>query len=535
MSAHSLPLPFVEPPTTRARRRAWPLPVEPAAVPHTIPKPPCRRAVWLAMHLRNWPMHAALSVVSEPERSALASRPLAVVDSDRRGTIAACNELAKGHGIRQGHSLNAAIAMRADTKFLTRQPQRELDLLQEVADIASTYTSSVQVQPPNELLLEVRGSFRLFGGMVSLLDQVKKDFESRGFKPQIAVSSTSQSALWIARSTSMSVVPPRTLIPTIARLPVSLLHWPAELELRLARFGVLCIGDLLKLPRGGLARRIGHDRLAELDHAVGRHPQIRKAHRPTEQFNDRILLDFEIETTGLLGRIIERHLFRLREFLTSRNLAVDEVLIDLLHREQPTTAVRIGLAAPTADVAHMASLLHEQLARTALCAPVTEIRLRVTHLKPAPSVSRELFRATRGDTAAATTQQQARLLEQLRSRLGAQAVASLEAAADYRPESAQVLAPAQIGEIPRSPSTLSATLPPRPLWLLPEPRSLCSKRRDGPELPQLQGPEVIKAGWWDGHDIARSYFHVRSPLGARAWVYEDLECAGRWSLQGLFG
>lgn len=531
MNVHSLPLPFIEP-TARSKRASWPRPADPTAVPRAVPKPSRHRAIWLAVHLGNWPMHAALSTLSELERSTLVARSLAVVDSDRRGTVVACNEVAQRQGIRAGHSLNSTIALCAETKFLTRMPQREHDLLREVADLASSFTSGVQLQPPNELLLEVRGSFRLFGGMAALLERVRTDFELRGFKPQMALSATSQSALWIARSAAMSIVPPRALIQTIARLPVSLLHWPADLELRLTRFGVLCIGDLLKLPRGSLARRIGHDRLAELDHAVGRHPQVRKAYRPTEQFSDRILLDFEIETTGLLGRVIEKHLARLNEFLTSRNLAVDEVLVDLSHREHPATPVRIGLAAPTADVAHIAGLLHEQLTRTTLCAPVTEIRLRVTHLKSAPSISRELFRGSHGDAAAASTQHQARLLEQLRSRLGVQAIAALRAVADYRPERAQSLAPAQIGEVSYMPNH-STTMPQRPLWLLPEPRSLRLKRRA--ELPRLQGPELIEAGWWDMCGVARRYFHVRTPLGARAWMYEDLKHPGHFLLHGLFG
>lgn len=533
MNAHSLPLPFPES-TLPARPRPLLLAVEaPAAVRRITPTPTRRRAVWLALHLQGWPLHASLSTLGEAERSTLASRALAVVDADRRGTIAACNDFAEQQGIRPGHSLNAAIALCADTKFLIRDMKRESDLLQQTADLAYQYTSSVHLQPPNELLLEVRGSFRLFGGMAALLARIRTDFESQRLKPQIALSATSQSALWIARSGATKIVSPRELIPTIARLPVFILHWPSELELRLSRFGVVCIGDLLKLPRGSLARRIGYDRLAELDHAVGRHPQVRKAHRPPDAFDDLILLDSEIETTGLLGTVIEARLGRLHDFLTARNLAIDELLIDLLHRDVPPTSVRIGLAGPTADVAHVCRLLHEQLARTALSAPVREVRLRVSHLKSAPSISRELFCMSH-DTAAPNSGQQARLLEQLRSRLGTQAIACVFAAADYRPECAQSVTPARMGRLPEVPS-LPATLLPRPTWLLPEPREVCSARLRTAPLARLQGPEMIEAGWWDGQQASRSYFHVRSPLGARAWVYEDRLRPGQWALHGLFG
>ncbi len=76
-----------------------------------------------------------------------------------------------------------------------------------------------------------------------------------------------------------------------------------------------------------------------------------------------------------------------------------------------------------------------------------------------------------------------------------------------------------------------------PLWLLKEPRPL--SHHDGwpylcGPLEAESGPERIESGWWDGQDIARDYFIVRDPHGARFWIYRDLGDASAWYLHGVF-
>jgi protein ImuB len=244
-----------------------------------------------------------------------------------------------------------------------------------------------------------------------------------------------------------------------------------------------------------------------------------------------VLLDFEIETTGLLSTIIEARFTRLARFLAKRTLATDRVHIDLWHREQPATSVAIGLAAPTSDMAHVTKLMHEQLARLALPAPVVEATIRVDHLQPQPTGSRDLFDRTSASPACADTEPQARLLEQLRSRLGEKAVQQLMLEADHRPECANEVRSAVIGERAKR-SDLPAGLAPRPLWLLASPRAIASSSRLGSSI--LSGPEAIEGGWWDGLPIHRDYFVARSSRGALAWVFRD-RGSTHSHVHGLFG
>jgi protein ImuB len=512
-------------------------PVLPAA-PAPVATSTHRRSVWLAIHLRGWQLHATLMQLASQERELLSQKPLAVVEDDRRGTLVACNALAHARGVRVGHSLNAAIALCAEMQFLPRQPASETELLRQIATECDRYTPFVSLEPPNELLLEVRGSVRLFGGIDGLIEQVRADFARHGLATaggmtaQLAMTPTPQSALWFARAAREPiVVRPRQLVPSIAALPVSFLLWPAELELRLARFGVLSIGDLLRLPRAGLDRRIGHERLEELDHAVGRHRQVRRRHRVADLYSDRVLLDFEIETTGLLSTILEARFGRLAHFLAKRTLATDKVHIILHHRDTQATQVTIGLAAPTSDTAHVAKLMHEQLTRLELPAPVVEATIRVDRLLPQPSGSRDLFDRTAFSPASASTEPQARLLEQLRSRLGERGIRQLALTADHRPECAN-----EIREATVNPGGPEVRLPPgmarRPLWLLPTPRRIPPSRRMSASI--VSGPEAIEGGWWDGLPAQREYFVARSARGALAWIFRERAEAPLF-VHGLFG
>jgi protein ImuB len=527
MSARVLPLPLPAPlPPAAAVVRQVPVTQEPA--PPVAKK---RRAVWLAIHLHGWQLHAALAGLSDKERAVLSAQPLAIVEADRRATLVACNSLAHDRGVRPGHSLNASIALCAQTQFLPRDLSSEGSLLESLASHCERYTSTVSVEQPNELLLEIRGSIKLFGGIEALIDRIRCDLSELGLTPRLAVAPTAQSSLWLSRiATKPIVVKPRTLLPAIGRLPVAYLCWPPDIELRLARFGVLTISDLLRLPRAGLSRRIGHERLAELDRAVGRHREVRRNHRSTQTYRDRVHLDFEIETTGLLSAVIHKRFERLSRYLIQRTLATDRVYIDLRHRERDPTRVVIGLACATSETSHIAKLMHEQLAKLELPAPVKELLIRADRLVPQPSRSRELFGRQLLESIATSTEAQARLLEQLSSRLGSEAVQQIAVHADYRPECANQIELATVTSTALTPE-IPASLAPRPLWLLPAPKALRNNRK----VTVIRGPEAIEAGWWDGVAVLRNYFHVKSSRGAHAWIFCSGEEPQHRFIQGLFG
>ncbi len=532
-----LPLP-AEPATAVSAPPRLPPTIAPAQPPPSGPQlrsaPGARKAAWLALHFVDWPLLAVLSGMTLEQRLALESRPFAIIDDDRKRRVLVCNQPARTSGLCPGHSLNAAIALCSRLEVAARDPTREAALLEAAARSCQRYTSTVSIEPPNELLLEVRGSFRLFGGVEALLAAVLDEFAARGMVAAAALTPTARSALWLSRGTSsvqpVRIVQPRALPATLLRLPIGVLQWPPEVTLRLARFGVSTLADLRRLPRGGLGRRIGAAHLAELDAAFGRQPEIRGVLAELPRYADRVVLDAEIETTGLLEPLITARLFSLERFLIARTLALGALTLELVHRSLPLTRMEIGLAVPTMDTSHLQTLIHERLAGLQLPAPVLELRMHAARLVPATSHSRHLFQS--GQKAAEDLPQRlSRLVETLESRLGKQALHALRLVAEHRPERAQSQSPlllAAAGEAAIR-SKIPQELPQRPLWLLSEPRAL---RMAG--FTFVSGPERIESGWWDAQPCRRDYFIVRGRHGSLCWVFRDLAGQGQWYLHGLF-
>jgi protein ImuB len=210
-------------------------------------------------------------------------------------------------------------------------------------------------------------------------------------------------------------------------------------------------------------------------------------------------------------------------------------------REVPASELAIGLAEPSADPAHLVSLLAERLARTPLAAPALELSLFCDALVQSGTPNTELF-STRGTEHEGLT----RLVERLQARLGADGVQRLALVADHRPERAAAWLPAQAASAHAATATIQesdASAPTRPLWLLREPQALPERASrpclDGFPLQLLAGPERIESGWWDGALVARDYFIARARDGALVWVFRarlplTASDGAGWFLQGRF-
>ena len=67
-------------------------------------------------------------------------------------------------------------------------------------------------------------------------------------------------------------------------MPLTCLGWPLPVYESLYGMGISRVGDCLRLPRQGFAKRFGVSRLLELDRAVGRLPDPRVSYRTPEYF-----------------------------------------------------------------------------------------------------------------------------------------------------------------------------------------------------------------------------------------------------------
>src|SRR5262249_19658763 len=126
------------------------------------------------------------------------------------------------------------------------------------------------------VLLDAAGSLKLFGGLEPLFGRLRRELEAMGWSAQLAGASTPRAAFWLALAGSGRFVDSTAeLEPTLTPLPVAVLRCDDETSEALAAIGVRTIGELLALPRGGVARRFGQGLLDALDRALGKLPDPR--------------------------------------------------------------------------------------------------------------------------------------------------------------------------------------------------------------------------------------------------------------------
>jgi len=509
--------------------------------------------LWLALHLPLLPLEAFCATLSAQD----AARPVALVADHR---VIQVNTAAAERGLRPGIKRATALVLAAELLIADSQPHheaREAAALRAVAHAALAFTPMVCLHGAQTVLLDVQSSLRLFGGLAALLQRLQAALVPLGHRVQVAAAPTALGAALLAQWHPRGLADlvggrHATVLPALQALllqaPVHLLgpgreHWEA-----LQGMGLHTLADLQALPRTGLARRFGENLLDELDRALGRQPDPRQPLALPAVFDSQLELFARADTTDQVLHGASVLLARLVAWAQARHARVAAFTLRMLHERSrqvltPATELRIELAEPALDAAHLQGLLRERLGRLELVAPTLDLQLHCSQLVAGPMPNGELF-PTRSSQAEGLT----RLLERLRARLGDEQVLRLEVVADHRPEHASRTVPAQ-GECASAVSLAPATradaaLPlHHPAWLLPEPLPLAERDTlpmlQGRLLQLVSGPERIESGWWDGDAVARDYYIAQAHDGALVWVYRG-RLPGQpgevtWHLQGLFG
>ncbi|HME38222.1 MAG TPA: DNA polymerase Y family protein [Steroidobacteraceae bacterium] len=414
-------------------------------------------------------------------------------------------------------------------------------MLQKLCLHAQRFTSFVSIEPPNALLLEIKGSLQLLGPPETLHANIDACWRRLELPVRSATAPSTLAALWFARSgthTGRSVVIEdlATLPGRLAELPIACTAWSIERLQTLRAMGVTRMGELLRLPRAGLARRLSQAAVQDLDIALARQPAPRRAFVPRERFRERCDFESEIETVAYLEKALEPVIERCAQFLRERQAGVQTLRLTLRHREGPATCVHLGLASITSERRRLTDVLTQKLGRLELPKPVRSMELKSGALQPLSAGSLDAFAGLAGSGGRDTAPQ---LVERLRARLGEEAVYGVVSIPEHRPEAAwrrvhelPLAFPLRAGE--KTAAQNAGDGMPRPVWLLEAPLPLA----DG--LILEEGPERIESGWWDGRGVARDYYVARTPVGAprqpqgaKLWVFQERQ-SRRWYLHGVF-
>jgi protein ImuB len=402
-------------------------------------------------------------------------------------------------------------------------------LLQQLCLHAQTFTSFVSIEPPNALLLEIKGSVRLFGSLPRLHADIDACWRQLALPAQSATAPSTLAALWLARAGNPLQIEDIEALPGhLAKVPLACTAWDDELLHTLRAMGVTSLSELMRLPRAGLARRLHPARVQDLDIALARQPAPRRAFVPRERFRERCDFDTEIEHVAYLEKALEPLIERCAQFLLKRQAGVQALQLRLRHRTAPPTRVLLGLASITSERRRLSDVLCQKLWRLELKAPVRGMELISGPLRGLSTSSLDAFA---GLNRAGSRDSAPQLVERLRARLGEEAVYGVCLNPEHRPEAAwRRVHDLRLTAAPKVPEEVIDQDMPRPIWLLNEPLPLTK-----PEL--LQGPERIESGWWDGKGVARDYYVARQGRaqgeGIRLWVFQERH-SKRWFVHGVF-
>jgi protein ImuB len=300
--------------------------------------------------------------------------------------------------------------------------------------------------------------------------------------------------------------------------------------------GLRSIGDCLRLPREGFARRFGPQRLLELDRALGRLPDPRTSWRAPERFCADYEMTEEQSDRELLLAICRELLLSLERFLLTRQLGAQSVLFSFFHLNDSATQLRLGCAEAERMTDRWFDLLRIRFENLTLPEPVISVRLRGGRTQALRAESGHL-RFQSKTAGQALRFSIAHLAERLVARIGNQSVAGVATVAEHRPQLAwrpQGL----LSDKTANTLLMIRTDLRRPLWMLPEPALLPVDQ--GYPLHQgrlriLEGPERLETGWWDEDSIARDYYTAVNPRGMRLWVFRNRNRNASWYLHGIFG
>ena len=511
--------------------------------------------LWLALHLPLLSLEAFCATLP----AGVAEGPVALLGQHQLTHV---NAQAAALGLQPGHKRATALALVPQLLLAEADPARDAAALQAVLHAALAFTPAVTAQDTQTVLLDVQASLRLFGGLPKLRQRLGDALAPLRHQVQLAAAPTALGAAllaqWHPRGRGDLVLGPHaTQVPALQALldaaPLWMLQAGREHAAALQGMGLHTLGELLALPRDGLARRFGAGLLDQIDRALGLQPDPRRFAVLPAVFESRLELHTRAENTDQVLHGAAVLLARLVAWAQAQHARVGAFTLRMLHERQrqataPPTELHVALAEPALDAAHLQSLLRERLGRCQLAQPTLELRLHCQHLVAGHAPNGELF-----PTRASADEGLTRLLERLRARLGDAQVQRLQPVADHRPERATRSVPAQGGAAPATGAAVdiaavlhtgaTSSLPlHRPAWLLPEPLPLAMRDTQpllqGRPLQLVSGPERIEAGWWDGAPVARDYFIALAEDGGLVWLYRSrlptVPGEVTWFLQGLF-
>ncbi len=542
-------------------------------------------------------------------------------DARRGRVVTAANATARAFGIVPQMQLSQANMLCPEAQLFEHDPQADIESLCSLAESAQCFSPIVGIeqldaQPwagrslhqPQSILLDITGITPLFGGDAKLATTVHRWVAEQGYWASIAIANSIGTAWALANykhrvkiaadlaeiersGSTHSVLPAIAIFEPNAAIGISTYPFPIEaLRLdqatvtKLHRLGIRKIGQLVELPRAGLASRFNERLLQRMDQALHNQYEPIQTLHATPELAIEECLEHPTPLRTTIDSIVTEQVHRLTRVLNGighgvvRLVCRIEMELNAIPLESdvesqsdlPPPAARvfqIGLFQPSNEPEHLLWLLMGQLdayyANGSSHYWAKSISVQATLTAPLTWQQSDLFDRHSNLHRDAI----AKLVDSLSARMGRTAVVAPAIQRDPQPELAYswrpltgwrhdgksqetkrklARAPKRDFAEPRGMEPSADELWRRPMRLLHPPKPMDMQRVDGNGMPlrmvyqgsplgvvRATGPERIDTGWWQGATQQRDYFRIELSTGTWLWVYRDRR-EQKWYLHGEF-
>ena len=485
---------------------------------------------------------------SEP---AWRAHPVVVITEDRpQGEVLWACERARSVGVLAGQRYAHALSLCGGLRARVVPPEQIEAAITELRSKLHALSPRVEIGEPGTFWLDGEGLARIFverngpdgtaWGMA-----IGRAIADLGYHGAVVVGFTRFATYAIARATRHGLTVLRSdgdERTAAANVPLARLEIHPKLRDQLSRLGVTSVGQMIRLPGGGILERFGREahRLYQLAAGERWDPLVPLA--PPEAPDERVLHDDEDDDVERLMFVIKAPLDRLLDRLASKGRALVALHLELALKHAigriEIRADCIKPAQPTLDARGLVRLVHLRLQGMPPVAPVNAIRLWADDVA-ATQQQLALFAAKpRRDLRAADE-----ALAKLRAELGDDAIVRAVLREGHLPEATfgweRLVHVTRAEPAPKLVRPLVRRLLARPQALPPQARQV---RDDGWLLSGLEhgavvrifGPYVVSGGWWANSaalDTHREYHFAELRRGDCLWVYYDRN-RRRWYWQG---
>ena len=499
------------------------------------------------------------------------THPVVILDEDHpQGRVLWANEHARTYRILPGIRYAAALSLSTDLRAGVIEQKRVESSLHHLCARLLRFSPDVEVawEEAGVFWMNADGLERLFPSFEKWAQEIRSTLHEDDFFSTVIVGYSRFGTYAVAKDR-----PGYRIFRTrhdeqafLQKVPLERISISTRLRENLAKLSVHTVGDLNRLPLGGMRRRFGEElhRLARL--GLGELNEPITPTRLQEAIVEKLPLDFS-ETNavrlvflckGMLRKLLQR-LAERQEALQSLSLRLH--LDKMADPASPTACEEtISPASPTLDEKQMIDLVRLRLERLALGNGVREIELEAKGCEASLEQMRLFADVLLGGQRRARDPVAAgRALSRIKARYGDDSVVRAKLYAGHLPEAQyrweqvpHAFFPGRKGkviggsqeeqgdsaakeeEMASAPRTLVRRIYSAPLPLPARPRH----EPDGWMLrglgrgtvAKVYGPYVISGAWWRGL-IQREYCFAETQGGELLWVFYDKR-KRRWFLQG---